>query len=344
MSVISFPKKIKMKKQLQNKIDNKTKPLGSLGMLENIALQIGLIQETLTPNLTNPTMFVFAADHGLTDEGVSPFPKVVTQQMVLNFIGGGAAISVFCKQNGLKLYVVDAGVDADFDCHPDLIISKIKKGTNNILKQPAMSIDECKEMMNRGANLIEKENQKECNVVAFGEMGIGNTSSAALLMSKFCNIPIEKCTGRGTGHDDEGLKKKIAILQKAIATHNIGNDPIEILSTFGGFEISMMVGAMLKAAELKMIILVDGFICSSAILTASRINNKILDNSIFCHKSREAGHIMMLEFLNAKPLLDINMRLGEGSGAAVAFPLIQSSVNFLNDMASFEDAGVSNKE
>ena len=333
-----------LQEQLQHKIDFKTKPLGSLGMLEDMALQIGLIQETLSPKLTNPTMFVFAGDHGLADEGVSPFPKVVTQQMVMNFINGGAAISVFCKQNDLKLYVVDAGVEADFENHPDLIISKIKKGTNSILKQPAMSIEECKEVMKRGADIIEKENQKGCNCVAFGEMGIGNTSSASLLMSKFCNIPIEVCTGRGTGHDDEGLKKKISILQNAISKHKIGNDPIEILSTFGGFEIAMMVGGMLKAAELKMVILVDGFISTSAILTASRINNEILKNCIFCHKSKEAGHIKMLEFLKVNALLDINLRLGEGSGAAVAFPLVKAAVNFLNDMASFEDAGVSNKD
>lgn len=332
-----------LQEQLQHKIDFKTKPLGSLGLLEEIALQAGMIQETLTPKLNNPALYVFAADHGLADEGVSPYPKEVTHQMVLNFLNGGAAINVFCRQNNIRLKVVDAGVDADFEESEHLIKAKIRKGTRNILKEPAMTVDECNEALRMGADITEAENKNDCNIIGFGEMGIGNTSSASLLMSKFCNIPVSQCTGRGTGHNDEGLKKKIAILEKAISKHTTNHNPIEILATFGGYEIAMIAGAMLKACELKMVILVDGFITSSALLAAYHINKDVLKNCIFCHKSDEHGHSLMLEFFKAKPILGIDLRLGEGTGAALALPVIQSAVAFLNEMASFEEANVSNK-
>ncbi len=329
--------------ELKNKINQKTKPVGSLGLLENIAMQVGLIQNTLSPSLKNPAIIVFAADHGITDEGVSAFPKEVTKQMVLNFLNGGAAINVFCRQNKIKLKVVDAGVDADFDGSTDFINAKIRKGTNNILKEPAMKISECNEAMERGGEIVLNENKNGCNIIGFGEMGIGNTSSASLLMSKYCNVPIELCTGRGTGHNDEGLKKKISILQKAIDKHKISNDAKEILATFGGFEIAMITGAMLKAAELNMVILVDGFIVTSALLAAYHVNKNVLKNCIFCHRSNESGHKIMLDYFKAKPILDIDLRLGEGTGAAIAFPVVQSAVNFLNEMASFESAAVSDK-
>lgn len=332
-----------LQEQLQHKIDFKTKPLGALGLLENIAMQAGMIQETLTPKLTNPALFVFAADHGLADEGVSPYPKEVTHQMVLNFLNGGAAINVFCRQNDLNLKVVDAGVDADFEDAKNLIKAKIRKGTRSIVKEPAMTTVECNEALRKGAEIVEAENKNGCNIIGFGEMGIGNTSAASLLMSVFLNIPVSQCTGRGTGHSDEGLKKKIAILEKAIEKHPTTNDPHEILATFGGYEIAMISGAMLKAAELKMIILVDGFITTSALLAAYKINNAVLKNCVFCHKSKEQGHTRMLEFFKAKPILDIDLRLGEGTGAALAFPVVQSAIAFLNEMASFEEANVSNK-
>jgi len=330
-----------MLSQLQNKINNKTKPLSSLGVLEEIALQIGKVQNTVSPELKNPTIVVFAGDHGITDEGVSPFPKEVTMQMVMNFLNGGAAINVFCKQNNIKLLVADAGVDFDFDPGLPLIHAKIGKGTKNILLQPAMTQNECKEAMRQGGVIVNQQYTEGCNIIGFGEMGIGNTSSAALLMSKFCKLPIEKCVGKGTGLDDDGLKRKTAILQKAIEKHGSISDPIEILSTFGGLEIAMMAGAMLKAAELGMIILVDGFITTSALIAACHLNKQILENCIFCHQSDEQGHKLMLKFLGVKPLLNLNMRLGEGTGAAVAYPLIKAAVTFLNEMASFESAGVS---
>lgn len=330
--------------QLQHKIDTKTKPLGSLGKLEKIALQMGLVQQTLEPTIEKPTLLVFAADHGLADEGVSPFPKEVTAQMVLNFVNGGAAINVFCRANGLDLKVIDAGVDFDFPSHSALINAKVAKGTKSILSQAAMSADECLMAIEKGRELVKNLKQEGCNTVAFGEMGIGNTSSAALLMSKICNIPIEKCVGRGTGHDEAGLRKKTAILSKALSMHPNVSGPLNVLATFGGFEIAMMTGAMLGAFEQGMIILVDGFITTSALIVAHSINNEILKSCIFSHQSDEQGHKLMLEYLKADPLLNLDMRLGEGSGAAVAFPLLKSAVNFLNEMASFEDAGVSNKE
>ncbi|MFA6924548.1 MAG: nicotinate-nucleotide--dimethylbenzimidazole phosphoribosyltransferase [Bacteroidales bacterium] len=333
-----------LKENLQNKINNKTKPLGSLGLLENIALQIGLIQETLTPELKNPAIIVFAGDHGITDEGVSPFPKVVTQQMVLNFLSGGAAINVFCKQNNINLKVVDAGVDGDFEKNENLIVLKIKNGTNNIIVQPAMTLEECKETMKRGEIIVDNEFKNDCNIIGFGEMGIGNTSAAALLMSKYCNLPIDVCTGRGTGLDNDGLKRKTEVLQKAIQKYPEVKDSLEILSTFGGFEIAMMAGAILKAAELKMAIMIDGFIATSALLAAYNLNQNIINNCIFCHTSNEQGHRLMLDYFKAKPILNIDLRLGEGTGAALAYPVIHAAVNFLNNMASFESAGVSNKD
>lgn len=328
--------------QIQHKINNKTKPLGSLGKLEQIALQIGEIQNTTSPKLENPTIIVFAADHGLADAGVSPFPKEVTHQMVLNFLNNGAAINVFSKQNNITLKVVDAGVDADFENNPNLIHAKVANGTKNILESAAMTIDECNKAIETGGNLVKQQHENGCNIIGFGEMGIGNTSSASLLMSKIIGINIEDCVGNGTGHDAEGLKRKKEILKQAINKHQIDEDPINILSTFGGFEIAMMTGAFLKAAELGMIILVDGFIVTSALLVAHKINPEVIKNCIFTHTSNEQGHIKMLNHLNAEAILNLDLRLGEGTGAAIVYPIIQSSVNFLNEMASFEDAGVSN--
>lgn len=333
-----------LKDQLQHKINNKTKPLGSLGKLEEIALQIGQIQNTNTPELNNPTIIVFAADHGLADAGVSPFPKEVTKQMVLNFLNGGAAINVFSKQNEINLKIVDAGVDADFANNPNLIHAKIANGTKNILENSAMTIDECKKAIKTGGEIVSNQSKLGCNIIGFGEMGIGNTSSASLLMSKITEIKIEDCIGKGTGHDDAGLKRKKDILKQAYEKHQTDSDPIEILATFGGFEIAMITGAFLKAKELNMTIMVDGFIVTSALLIAKEINQDVLKNCIFTHTSNEQGHIKMLDYLNAKTILNLEMRLGEGTGAAVAYPIIKSAVNFLNQMASFEDADVSNKE
>ena len=331
-----------MEEALRQKIDLKTKPVGSLGKLEEIALKMGSIQQTLTPKISHPTILVFTGDHGITEEGVSQYPREVTYQMVMNFIQGGAAINVFCLQNKIRLKVVDAGVDFDFPPGLNLVYAKVAYGTKNILSEPAMSPDTCMAAIEKGKELIEQEFNNGCNTIGFGEMGIGNTSSASLLMHKFTKIGIEECTGRGTGHDDAGLEKKKRILATAAVKHQAVH-PLDILAAYGGLEIAMMCGAMLKAREKGMIILVDGFITTAAILAAQAMDPSVLEHAFFCHVSAEAGHSQMLDFLGVEPLVDLGMRLGEGSGAAVVLPIIQSGVNFLNEMASFEDAGVTNK-
>jgi nicotinate-nucleotide--dimethylbenzimidazole phosphoribosyltransferase len=329
--------------QLRNKIDNKTKPLGSLGVLEDIALQIGQIQNTLSPEIRKPAMLVFAADHGLSDEGISPYPKDVTWQMVMNFCGGGAAINVFCKQNGIDLKVFDVGVDFDFPENLPVVNAKIARGSRNMRHEPAMTVEECEAAILQGRKFVEEEAKNGCNTIAFGEMGIGNTSASTLLMHKFTGHSLEECTGRGAGLNNEQLDNKLAVLKEIAKKYN-PEKPLEILATFGGLEIATMVGAFLEAKEQRMVILVDGFIATAAVLTASKMDSLVLENSVFCHSSDEKGHRKMLDYLNVRPLLSLNMRLGEGSGAALAFPIVKSAVAFLNEMASMEDAGVSGKE
>lgn len=334
-----------LQEKLQHKINTKTKPLGSLGSLEQIALKIGHIQKSLTPKLAKPAIFVFAGDHGVvTKHTVSPFPQVVTSQMVFNFLQGGAAINVFCKQHNIKLGVVDAGVNFNFENTPNLIHAKINYGTQDYVTTSAMSITECEKAINKGKEIVTKQFTEGTNIIGFGEMGIGNTSSAALLMSAYTNTPIEQCTGKGTGLDDYGVNNKTKILKQAQQKHTKIDTPIEILATFGGYEIAMITGAFLQAAKLNMTILVDGFIVTSALLAAHAIEKSVLDNCIFSHCSNEQGHLKMLDFLKVKPLLNLNLRLGEGTGVALAYPIVVSAVNFLNEMSSFEDAGVSDKE
>ena len=332
-----------LKEQLKHKIDFKTKPLGALGLLESLAQQIGQIQNTLTPELKKPTILVFAADHGLADEGVSPYPKEVTWQMVMNFVAGGAAINVFCRQNGINLKVVDAGVDFDFPADAPIVNAKVARGSRNMRREPAMTAEECADAVQKGRVLVKQEAANGCNIIGFGEMGIGNTSASSLLMHRFLNIPIEECTGAGTGSHGEQLTHKMQILKEVSEKYN-PKTPEETLATFGGLEIAMMVGSMLEAREQGMILLIDGFIATAAALTAIRMNPEVRDNCVFCHSSDERGHKQMLEQLDARPMLHLDLRLGEGTGAALALPLVQAAVNFLNEMSSFESAGVANKE
>jgi nicotinate-nucleotide--dimethylbenzimidazole phosphoribosyltransferase len=332
-----------LKPALQAKIDSKTKPLGALGRLERLALQVGLIQGQATPELKQPTMLVFAGDHGAALSGVSPYPQEVTRQMVLNFLTGGAAINVFARQNGMVVRVIDAGVNHDFGGIAGLIDAKISMGTRNFLQEPAMTPEQCEAAINKGVALAVQEIVAGSNVLGFGEMGIGNTSSAAILTSKLCKLPLAQCVGRGTGLDDSGLQKKRVLLAKAVAKHNVGDDPLAVLATFGGFEIAMMTGAMLGAAEKGALLLVDGYIATSALLVAARLQPAILDYCVFAHESGESGHALQLTSLGVEPLLSLDMRLGEGTGAALAYPLVQAAVNFLNQMASFESAGVSER-
>ena len=329
---------------LREKIDRKTKPLGALGQLEDVALQIGRAQQSLTPRLNQPHMVVFAGDHGAAKAGISAYPQDVTWQMVENFLAGGAAINVFARANGLALTIADAGVAHEFGARAGLTAAKIAPGTANYLEGPAMTGAQRAEAMRRGAEIVRRLAAEGCNVVGFGEMGIGNSASASLITHCLTAEPLEKCVGRGTGHDDQGLARKQALLLQALeAWDGDRYDPWAVMARFGGFEIAMMTGAMLAAARARMVVLVDGFICGAAALATARIAPAFLDYAIFCHASAEPGTRAQLAAMKATPLLDLGLRLGEGTGAALAFPLVSAACAFLNEMASFDSAGVSEK-
>ncbi|WP_067148493.1 nicotinate-nucleotide--dimethylbenzimidazole phosphoribosyltransferase [Pseudotamlana agarivorans] len=333
--------KTDLQQALQHKIDTKTKPLGALGKLENLAFKIGCIQNTETPKITNPTIVVFAGDHGIAAKGeVNPFPQEVTAQMVYNFVNGGAAINVFSKTNDIDLKVVDAGVNHTFDSEIGIIDAKIDFGTKNYQNEPAMTLQQCEEAFKKAEIIVENLHKNGCNTIGFGEMGISNTSSAALLMSYFTKNPVKDCVGSGTGLDSQGISKKAEILESVFQKYT-PQSPKEALATFGGFEIAMICAAILKASALNMVVVIDGFIVTSALLVAKAINPEVIDHVVFAHNSNEKGHKNMLAFLKAEPLLDLGLRLGEGTGAALAIPLLRASVDFLNNMASFESAGVS---
>jgi nicotinate-nucleotide--dimethylbenzimidazole phosphoribosyltransferase len=332
---------------LQQKIDQKTKPLGALGQLEQVANKVGLIQQRLDPEFSQPHLLVFAGDHGAAKAGVSAYPQDVTWQMVENFLAGGAAINVFARQNDMHLAIIDAGVAHDFGRRSGLINAKVAPGTANYIEEPAMTMDQCANAIERGAEISRNLAANGCNLVGFGEMGIGNTAAASLLTHCLTGTPLVACIGRGTGLDDAGLARKQALLEQALTRYRSagGNDdPLNVLAEFGGFEIAMMVGAMLGAAEAKMTLLIDGFIVGSAALTAAKLAPALLDYSVFCHCSAEPGHAAQLQALDVEPLIDLGLRLGEGTGAALAYPLVRAALGFLNDMASFESAGVSGKE
>ena len=326
---------------LQHKIDRKTKPLGALGQIEMMAMQIGLIQQTLTPRLNKPHFVVFAGDHGVARLGVSTASQEVTWQMVENFLAGGAAINVFVRQSGLGITVVDAGVAHDFGARPSLIDAKIAAGTRNYVEEPAMTAAQCTAAMQSGAEIVASLAGEGCNTIGFGEMGIGNTSSASLITHCLAGVPLAECIGRGTGLDDAGLQRKRDLLAKALARARDPRAPLTVLAEFGGFEIAMMSGAMLAAAKNRMLLLIDGFIAGAAALIASRLAPHFAEYCIFCHHSVEPGHRAQLDAMHADPLIDLRLRLGEGTGAALAYPLVLAAVNFLNEMASFESAGVS---
>ncbi|WP_276381914.1 nicotinate-nucleotide--dimethylbenzimidazole phosphoribosyltransferase [Flavobacterium sp. H4147] len=328
---------------LQEKIDSKTKPVGSLGTLETLAFQMSTVFETLNPKITKPNIVVFAADHGIANHGVSDYPQDVTRQMVNNFLDGGAAINVFCKQNDIQLSIVDSGVNYDFPTNAKLIDAKIAKGTQSFLHVPAMSETEVQLCFEKGKSIVENIAQKGSNCIGFGEMGIGNTSTASVLMSVISGFPIEECVGKGTGVENEKLLHKQNLLKKAIDNYSGQAELMSQLAYFGGFEILQMAGGMLNAFENKMLILVDGFICTTAFLIAHKINPAIKQNAVFCHCSAEKAHQKLLNYLEGKPILNLDLRLGEGTGCAVAFPILKSAEAFLNEMASFESAGISKK-
>ncbi|RFU46094.1 nicotinate-nucleotide--dimethylbenzimidazole phosphoribosyltransferase [Paraburkholderia sp. DHOC27] len=332
---------------LQHLIDTKTKPPGSLGQLESIARQMGLIQRTTHPTVTRPVMLVFAGDHGIAAEGVSPYPQAVTAQMVLNFLAGGAAINALSRVAGATLEVINAGVASPLPHAEGLVDIPVAAGTRNFAHEPAMSREQALLAMHAGAERVRHHAALGTNVIGFGEMGIANTSAAACLMSRLCGVPIDDCVGRGTGLDDAGLVKKRDVLAAALARHASSTeaaDAINVLATFGGFEIAMMAGAYLAAAEARMTILVDGFIATSALLVADALAPNVREYCVFAHASNEAGHRRMLDHFGATPLLALDMRLGEGTGAALAIPLLRAAVAFVNEMASFESAGVADRD
>ena len=324
--------------RLQHRLDQLTKPRGSLGRLEALALQVGLIQQADAPQLHAPQLVVFAADHGLTAQGVSAYPSEVTAQMVENFLAGGAAVSVLARQHGLALTVVDAGVRRDFAPRDGLLIRKVAAGTADASLGPAMSTAQCAQAIEHGRSVVR---ELPGNVLLLGEMGIGNTSSAALLLARLGGFEIDACVGRGTGLDDAGLAHKLGVLRGVLAFHAASHEPLQALAAFGGFEIAMMAGAALQAAQERRVIVVDGFIVGAAILVAAQLDPALLGCCVFSHRGDEAGHGLLLAHLGAQPLLQLGLRLGEGSGAALAWPLLDSAVRLLSQMASFESAGVS---
>ena len=324
--------------QLQLALNNKTKPLGSLGELEALAIQLGVILQTESPLLASPQLVVFAADHGLANHGISAYPSDVTWQMVENFLTGGAAVSVLARQHQIALTVADCGVRHIFKAQPGLYQCKISYGTADALTQPAMSVDQCELALSNGQALI---NTLPGNALLLGEMGIGNTSAASLLLARLTGLALEQCVGSGTGLDQNGIQHKTAILQQVLQRHADATEPLQALAAFGGFEIATMIGAILEAAASNRIIVVDGFITSAAVLVASRLDPLILQRCVFSHCSAERGHVLLLEQLGAKPLLDFQLRLGEGSGAALAWPLLVSACSVLTQMASFTSARVS---
>ncbi len=330
--------------KVQQAIDIKTKPPGSLGRIEDLALQMALAQNTDAPQADPACLLLFAGDHGLVEEGVSAWPSEVTAQMVMNFLAGGAAANVFARSNGIEINVVDAGVVGELPDTPGLIRACIRKGTRNALKEDALTGGEVDQALAFGADLAAKRAQDGARVIALGEMGIGNTSSAALLAHAIEGIGLDILTGPGAGLDGEGVSRKRDVLQRTAARRPAPLSPKDALSAFGGLEITMMAGALIGAAQNDTVVLVDGFIASAAALAALRMHPELEQSTIFAHRSHEPGHRAMLDALNAEPLLDLNLRLGEGSGALLALPLLRSACAMLNEMATFESAGVSGQE
>lgn len=326
---------------LQEKLDNLTKPKGSLGKLEEIALQIGCIQQKLNPTLSNPHHIVFAGDHGIANEGVSAAPQEVTYQMIANFWQGGAGINFLCQQHHFELKIVDAGVNFDFEANDPIVHSKIRKGTRNFLYESAMTSEEMEQALQQGATEVEKAHKKGCNIISFGEMGIANTSASAMWMHYFTQIPLQDCVGAGCDHTGNIVSHKLNVLTQAQKNYNGTNKAEDIIAYFGGYEMVMAVGAMLKASELKMTFIVDGFIMTSCLLVAKQLYPEVQDYAIFGHQGDEAGHKHLLTYLNAKPILHLDMRLGEGTGAVCSYPIIVSAIEMMQKMGTFKEVKVS---
>jgi len=331
-------------KETQKRLDNLTKPKGSLGRLEEIAMQIVGITKKRNPSLKNKVIFVMAADHGVTEEGVSAYPKEVTSQMVYNFINGGAGINVLAKHVGAKVIVVDMGIDCKLQISsPNFKDKKINYGTKNMTKGPAMSKDEAVRAIEAGIEVLEDEVSKGIDIVATGDMGIGNTTSSSAIASCLAGKSVKDLVGRGTGINDEVFLRKREVIEKAIKLNQPTSDPIDVLSKVGGFEIGGLVGIILSSASKRIPVVIDGFISGAAALIAFSLKREVKDFLIAGHCSAEKGHKLMLEYLGLKPLLNLDMRLGEGTGAALGMSIVEASIKILTQMATFEDARVSGR-
>ena len=332
---------------IQEKIDNLNKPKGSLGRLESLALQVALIQQTLSPKLSHPCHILFGGDHGIEREGVSLSPREVTWQQMKNYDRGGGGVNVFCRQHGFKLRIVDVGVDYDFDhgAYPHIIDRKVAHGTRNFLYEPAMSEAEWLKALEVGAEQVDACANEGCNIICFGEMGIGNTSPSSILMHLFENIPLKQCVGCGSGLNSEGVRHKLDVLRRAVENSgftplNCTEDASATIRYFVGFEMAAAIGGMLRAAERRLVILVDGFIMTACMLAASKIDKAVTDYAVYGHCGDEGGHRLMLDEMGANPLLNLGLRLGEGTGALVAYPIVQSAVAMLNEMDNFSHAEI----
>lgn len=333
-----------IRQAVQDKIDNLNKPKGSLGRLETLAMQICLVQQTMTPRLEHPCHLLFAADHGIEREGVSVSPRDITWQQMLNFANGGGGVNMFCRQHGFKLFLVDVGVDYDLSSCSGIIDRKIAHGTRDFLYGPAMSAEEYAKAIDIGAEFVDRCHAEGCNIISIGEMGIANTSPSSVWMSLLGGVPLAECVGAGAGLDDKGVNHKFEVLAEAVE-HFIEITPDcddfdTIIRYFGGFEMVATVGAMLRAAELRMVVLVDGFIMSACALAAVMKYPEAIDYMVFGHVGDESGHRKLLEMLGAEPLLSLGLRLGEGTGALCSYPIIDSSVRMLNEMNNFQNAHI----
>jgi nicotinate-nucleotide--dimethylbenzimidazole phosphoribosyltransferase len=335
-SIVVNPLDRRLEASLRDIVEGKAKPPGSLGRIEDLAVRLGLIQGRLTPRIQNVVLFVFAGDHGLTEEGVSSYPAEVTAAMVTTFLAQKACVNAFARAVDIDVRVVDAGVAAELPPHPRLIDAKVRNGTRNAAREPALTSPETRQALARGAELVGKAIDDGADAIAIGEMGIGNTASSALLMHRLAPASLENCVGRGAGHDAAGLERKIAVLRRA-AARTSASDPLEVLCEFGGCEIAMMAGAMLGTAARQRPVVVDGFISTAAALVAIRMQPALIDYCIFSHRSAEQGHGTLLKALGVEPLFDLGMRLGEGSGAALAIPFMRAAARLITDVADLSD-------
>lgn len=317
------------------RLDAQARPPGSLGRIEDIAVRLSLIQQCVNPRVDTVTLLVFAADHGLTEEGVSRYPAEVTQAMVATLLAGKATANAFARAVGAEVRIIDAGVDAEI-AHPDLIAAKVRRGTRNAAREPAMTREEAGLALRRGADQATAAISAGADVIILGEMGIGNTASAALLMHRLAPAPLKDCIGLGAGHDVTGLAIKTAVLARA-AERTATVDPMEVLQEFGGYEIAMMAGALRGAADRRTPVIIDGFICTAAAVVAIRLWPEVAEVCLFAHRSAETGHDRLLKAVGGEPLLDLGMRLGEGTGALMAVPLLRAAAHLLSDVASLDD-------